>query len=169
MGGTVFFENFLNSRSFGQFQKLSILGANFWCFSKILKDFKNKSYYENLARVVGEKVSEFYRYFGISLARLGWLFLPAHFDCVWIRVARLLCCRIRPYSVECTRSRSISEVKQLQAGLVLGWVTAWEYPVPYPFHFLTFEDPFPGIVSQHLLPTGREDHWIETSKIGPRK
>ena len=41
--------------------------------------------------------------------------------------------RIRPYSVECTRSRSISEVKQLQAGLVLGWVTAWEYPVPYPF------------------------------------
>ena len=45
--------------------------------------------------------------------------------------------RIRPYSVECTRSRSISEVKQLQAGLVLGWVTAWEYPVPYPF-FVNF-------------------------------
>ena len=41
--------------------------------------------------------------------------------------------RIRPYSVECTRSRSISEVKQPQAGLVLGWVTAWEYPVSYPF------------------------------------
>ena len=58
---------------------------------------------------------------------------------------------IRPYSVECTRSRSISEVKQLQAGLVLGWVTAWEYPVPYPFHFLTFGDPFPGIVSQRRL------------------
>ena len=36
-----------------------------------------------------------------------------------------LYCRIRPYSVEYTRSRSISEVKQLQAGLVLGWVTAW--------------------------------------------
>ena len=33
---------------------------------------------------------------------------------------------IRPYSVECTRSRSISEVKQPQAQLVLGWVTAWE-------------------------------------------
>ena len=47
--------------------------------------------------------------------------------------------RIRPYSVECTRSRSISEVKQLQAGLVLGWVTAWEYPVPYPFFlFISF-------------------------------
>eukprot|EP00116_Pleurobrachia_bachei_P000498 sb/3460760/ len=42
-------------------------------------------------------------------------------------------CRIRPYSVECTRSRSISEVKQPQAGLVLGWVTAWESPVQYPF------------------------------------
>ena len=47
----------------------------------------------------------------------------------------MLFCRIRPYSdsVEYTRSRSISEVKQLQAGLVLGWVTAWESPVPYPF------------------------------------
>ena len=43
---------------------------------------------------------------------------------------------IRPYSVEYTRSRSISEVKQLQAGLVLGWVTAWESPVPYPFLLL---------------------------------
>ena len=42
-------------------------------------------------------------------------------------------CRIRPYSTEYTRSRSISEVKQSQAGLVLGWVTAWEFPVPYPF------------------------------------
>ena len=40
---------------------------------------------------------------------------------------------IRPYSVEYTPSRSIWEVKQLQAGLVLGWVTAWEFPVPYPF------------------------------------
>ena len=45
---------------------------------------------------------------------------------------------IRPYSVECTRSRSISEVKQPQAGLVLGWVTAWESPVPYPFHLGLF-------------------------------
>ena len=60
----------------------------------------------------------------------------ADFHCVWTRVPRLLCCRIRPYSVECTRSRSISEVKQLQARLVLGWVTAWEYRVPYPFTFL---------------------------------
>ena len=48
-------------------------------------------------------------------------------------MAKSLLCRIRPYSVEYTRSRSISEVKQLQAGLVLGWVTAWEFPVPYPF------------------------------------
>ena len=52
-----------------------------------------------------------------------------------IRTVQLFYLRIRPYSVECTRSRSISEVKQLQAGLVLGWVTAWEYPVPYPFAF----------------------------------
>ena len=45
---------------------------------------------------------------------------------------------MRPYSVECTRSRSISEVKQPQAGLVLGWVTAWESPVPYPYEFSLF-------------------------------
>ena len=45
---------------------------------------------------------------------------------------------IRPYSVECTRSRSISEVKQPQAGLVLRWVTAWESLVPYPFEFSSF-------------------------------
>ena len=30
------------------------------------------------------------------------------------------------------RSRKLNN---RQAGLVLGWVTAWEYPVPYPFTF----------------------------------
>ena len=34
-----------------------------------------------------------------------------------------------PYHVESTGSRPITEVKQRRAGLVLGWVTAWEYPV----------------------------------------
>ena len=48
---------------------------------------------------------------------------------------------IRPYSVEYTPSRSIWEVKQLQAGLVLGWVTAWEFPVPYPFAFIIIDSP----------------------------
>ena len=43
--------------------------------------------------------------------------------------------RISPYSVECTWSRSISEVKQLQAWLVIGWLIAWEYLVLYPFDF----------------------------------
>lgn len=55
--------------------------------------------------------------------------------CNTYKLPRLQDIRIRPYSVECTRSRSISEVKQPQAGLVLGWVTAWEYPVSYPFSF----------------------------------
>ena len=59
---------------------------------------------------------------------------------------------IRPYSVECTRSRSISEVKQLQAGLVLGWVTAWEYPVPYPFVY----NSFPGITASYVWYRGDE-------------
>ena len=38
--------------------------------------------------------------------------------------------RLRPYHVENTGSRPITEVKQRRAWLVLGWVTAWEYQVP---------------------------------------
>ena len=34
---------------------------------------------------------------------------------------------LRPYHVEYTSSRLITEVKQRRAQLVLGWVTAWEY------------------------------------------
>ena len=37
--------------------------------------------------------------------------------------------RLRPYHVENTGSRPITEVKQRRARLVLGWVTAWEYRV----------------------------------------
>ena len=33
---------------------------------------------------------------------------------------------LRPYHVEYTGSRLITEVKQRRARLVLGWVTAWE-------------------------------------------
>ena len=36
---------------------------------------------------------------------------------------------LRPYHVEHTSSRLITEVKQHWAKLVLGWVTAWEYLV----------------------------------------
>ena len=36
---------------------------------------------------------------------------------------------LRPYHVECTGSRPITEVKQRRAWLVLGWVTAWELQV----------------------------------------
>ena len=36
---------------------------------------------------------------------------------------------LRPYHVENTGSRPITEVKQRWARLVLGWVTAWEYRV----------------------------------------
>ena len=42
--------------------------------------------------------------------------------------------RQRPYHVECTSSRPITEVKQHWAALVLGWVTAWEYAVLYTFY-----------------------------------
>jgi hypothetical protein len=41
----------------------------------------------------------------------------------------ILYCRLRPYHVEYTSSRPITEVKQRRARLVLGWVTAWEYRV----------------------------------------
>ena len=37
--------------------------------------------------------------------------------------------RQRPYHVENTSSRPITEVKQRWARLVLGWVTAWEHRV----------------------------------------
>ena len=43
--------------------------------------------------------------------------------------------RLRPYHVECTGSRLITEVKQRWARLVLAWVTGWEYHVPKPFVF----------------------------------
>ena len=41
----------------------------------------------------------------------------------------ILCC-LRPYHDEHTRSRLITEVKHRRAGIVLGWGTAWELPVP---------------------------------------
>ena len=45
-----------------------------------------------------------------------------------IRYLRNVQC-LRPYHVENTGSRPITEVKQRRAWLVLGWVTAWEYQV----------------------------------------
>ena len=38
-----------------------------------------------------------------------------------------MCHCLRPYHVESTSSRPITEVKQHWVALVLGWVTAWEY------------------------------------------
>ena len=47
------------------------------------------------------------------------------------------CSRQRPYHVESTGSRPITEVKLRRAGLVLAWVTGWEYPVLLTsFHLL---------------------------------
>ena len=56
----------------------------------------------------------------------------------WIFFDMAKCCYstvrcIRPYHVENTSSRPITEVKQHRAALVLGWVTAWEYAVLYTF------------------------------------
>ena len=42
----------------------------------------------------------------------------------------------RPYHVEHTASRPISEVKQRWVWLVLGWVTAWEYQMLLAFYYL---------------------------------
>ena len=44
---------------------------------------------------------------------------------------------LRPYHVESTSSRPITEVKQHWAKLVLGWVTAWEYLVSQAFTFFS--------------------------------
>ena len=46
--------------------------------------------------------------------------------------------RLRPYHVECTGSRLITEVKQRRARLVLGWVTAWEHRVQLAHLFFFF-------------------------------
>ena len=46
--------------------------------------------------------------------------------------------RQRPYHVECTASRPISEVKQRWVWLVLGWVTAWEHQMLLAFCFSRF-------------------------------
>jgi hypothetical protein len=51
--------------------------------------------------------------------------------------------RQRPYHVENTGSRPITEVKQHRALLVLRWVTAWERSVPLAF----FIDFFCGSIS----------------------
>ena len=47
-------------------------------------------------------------------------------------------CRQRPYHVESTGSRPITEVKQRRARLVLGWVTAWEHRVLLATFFFFF-------------------------------
>ena len=47
--------------------------------------------------------------------------------------------RQRPYHVEYTSSRSITEVKQRRARLVLGWETAWEHRVLLAFYFLVLK------------------------------
>ena len=57
---------------------------------------------------------------------------------------------IRPYHVESTSSRLITEVKQHWAVLVLGWVTAWEYTVLYTFFLLTLSF-LPGPDKQHPI------------------
>ena len=62
-------------------------------------------------------------------------------------------CRQRPYHVENTGSRPITEVKQRRARLVLGWVTAWEHRVllaPYfSLFFLGLQSHFRRRYKQH--------------------
>ena len=54
----------------------------------------------------------------------------------------LAVCRQRPYHVESTGSRPITEVKQRRARLVLGWVTAWEHRVLLTTFFFVFLSSF---------------------------
>ena len=58
--------------------------------------------------------------------------------------------RQRPYHVEYTSSRPITEVKQHWAWLVLGWVTAWEPQVLLPFLF-SVRIYNKCIIEQHML------------------
>ena len=60
---------------------------------------------------------------------------------VYIRLFFVVC-RQRPYHVESTGSRPITEVKQRRARLVLGWVTAWEHRVLLATFFFSPSDFF---------------------------
>ena len=53
--------------------------------------------------------------------------------CLYIVIVNCRC--VRPYHVENTGSRPITEVKQRRAWLVLRWVTAWEHHVLYTFFY----------------------------------
>ena len=55
----------------------------------------------------------------------------------FIRDFFAVCKCLRPYLIEYTSSRSITEVKQSRAWLVLRWVTAWEYQVLQAFYFFS--------------------------------
>ena len=55
-------------------------------------------------------------------SQIKMLFRSPTFD-----ISRSVFSRLRPYHVENTRSRPISEVKLRRAQLVLTWVTGWEY------------------------------------------
>src|SRR5580765_4935094 len=54
----------------------------------------------------------------------------------------------RPYHVECTGSRQITEVKQRWAWIVLGWETAWE-----PQVLLAFDRAFGNQFCWHSIPS----------------
>ena len=84
-----------------------------------------------------EKSVQLYRKWGCSNARRqsavnAVLYTRNVFACDEARVERQkerINSRLRPYHVEYTRSRPISEVKLRRAQLVLTWVTGWEYLV----------------------------------------
>ena len=58
---------------------------------------------------------------------------------------------LRPYHLECTSSRPITEVKQGRDLLVLGWVTAWEYRLLQTFCIVL---PFVAITLTESEPMG---------------
>ena len=64
------------------------------------------------------------------------LFLEFRIWVVWWEFPQSF--RQRPYHVEHTSSRPITEVKQHWARLVLGWVTAWEHRVLLSLFFFFF-------------------------------
>ena len=71
--------------------------------------------------------------------------------------------RQRPYHVENTASRPISEVKQRRVWSVLGWVTAWEHQMLlafYHFHILFFFHFLFYFLRPHKIMRSRKSHKI---------
>ena len=103
-------------------------------------------FHENIYIIVGHRSSHSENLIILQLQSLHTLKSVSDWETkIWrkcVSLQYILSFWQRPYHVEHTSSRPITEVKQHWARLVLGWVTAWEHRVLLSFYnstiFLSF-------------------------------